>query len=206
MKIITLSTLLFAISFSLNAQFAIAPIAGLNISDLKTVNTAVFETSPVMRHYVGIQPRWAFSEKFNAGMGLQYATKGFIYGAINSKYETAWKTQYIDFMPFAEYKPLSTLGLYAGGYFGLLLDEKFNSDNKWTTPKYGYVDNTDVGGIIGVRLYAKNAFFNLSYSRSIVPVSETNYTDESGETIENVKQFNQALSLGAGYYFQFEKK
>ncbi|MCF8245239.1 MAG: PorT family protein [Saprospiraceae bacterium] len=193
-------------AFSAKAQFMLSPIAGLNFSNMTASSNAFYKTYTVLRYYIGVQPSYDINEKFNVGAGVQFATKGYRWGDIGSTSETELRIGYLEFTPYAMYKPVKIIGIYAGASLGYQLDEKIKNGGKWRSPFFDFSEKYDFGGVVGIKLFAKNIFVNLGLFRSLVPINEINLTDENGEILENVKQFNQLFSIGVGYNFHLKKK
>lgn len=195
------------LSVALSAQFQIAPIGGLNLSSVRTVEAQNLKTGNSKGYYLGVQPSFAFSEKFSLGMGLQYATKGVDWGYTDSEELMGWRTSYVEAIPQVEFRLIPVLGVFAGGSIGYLIDEKVIVDGKKGTPVIDLAEKTDLGATVGFRFYTKQVFINLAVCHSIRPISEINFTNENGEPIDGAgKQYNQTVSLGVGYNFQFSKK
>ncbi len=206
MKKVAFFFICLAFAVSAKAQFMLSPIAGLNFSNMTASSNAYYKTYTVLRYYLGVQPSYDINEKFNVGAGVQFATKGYRWGDMGAKSETELRNGYLEFAPFAMYKPMKIIGIYAGASLGYQVDEKVKNDGKWSSPFFDFSEKYDFGGVVGIKLFAKNIFVNLGLYRSLVPISELNLTDENGNILENVKQFNQVLSLGLGYNFHLKKK
>ncbi len=196
--------LVFAIS--VKAQFMLSPIAGLNFSNMTASSTAYYKTYTVLRYYLGVQPSYDINEKFNVGAGVQFATKGYRWGDMGATSETEIRTGFLEFAPFAMYKPMKIVGIYAGASLGYQVEEKVKNGGKWSSPFIDFSENYDFGGVVGIRMFAKNVFVNLGLYRSLLPINEVNLTDDEGNILETVRQFNQVLSLGVGYNFHLKKK
>jgi len=199
---------LFALTvvISLSAQVAVSPILGVSINNVKHTFPENFNTKSVLRHFMGVQGSFGFSEKFSVGLGLQYATKGY-----ESNTNSIWRTEalfkYLEFMPYTEYKPIRFVGIMAGAGVGLLLDEKYRASNgPWNSSGFNLLKPVDISGTVGLRFYLSKLFLGLMFNRSVASSSDINYTDENGNPIGNAKEYHQSLSLGVGYNFHLKKK
>jgi Outer membrane protein beta-barrel domain len=194
------------IGASLFAQFSIAPLVAANFSKSRTTQND-FETLPVLRYVLGVQPMYHFSEKTAVGLGMHLTTKG--YKGKPDIYYVAGETnyQYLEINPFFEYRPFKFLGLQLGGEIGYNTLVEFKYGGSWITPSKLYkVKKWDAGLTGGARYYSGNFFVSLLYTHGIITFDEINFTDENGLPVFKLNQYHQTLSLGVGYNFQLKKK
>ncbi len=206
MKQLTFCFLLSFISSGLCAQFSFSPIVALNYSKARA-SQKEFDSSPVFRYAMGVQPVYHFNEEIAAGLGLQLAMKGYKDkpGGLEIFEETRF--QYIEANPFFEYRPFKFLGIIIGGSIGYNTQIEFKFDGKWHDAALQFGDRKwDIAMAGGLRYYYGNAFLNVNYAQSMVPFNELFFTDENGVSLGKLKQYHQTISFGLGYNFHLKKK
>lgn len=204
MKNLSLLLVLQLVSFQLWSQLMVTPIAGANITKVHFTE-GPFESNPALRYFVGFQTSYQLSEKFSAGLGLQYATKGYTESTDKPTLQSDARLQYFELVPFAEYRLNRHLGLMAGGGVGILASESYREINDWIEPFFDIAETVDVYMLVGTRYYFGKAFLSLTFNHSVSSVLDYKLL-EGGGSIKDGKTFNQVLSLGVGYNFHLIKK
>lgn len=204
-KMMVCASLLF-LSFGLYAQWSIAPNVGYSLSTSKINYDYWFDYKYTPRISAGVQTQYGFSGKFVMGLGLQYTAKGFrTRGADGGILEM--RLDYIEAIPTVEYKPFDFMGIVLGPSIGYLMDVDYKEDSsKWTDPFTNFYNDMELGAMAGLKFYWKDLFLNLTFNRSLLTVTNINFTDENGNTIKTGKEFNQSFRLGVGYNIHLRKK
>lgn len=182
-----------------------APTMGLSMSTSKFHMEDKFSEDYVPRAFAGMQVGYDFSKKIGIGLSGQYVGKGYKAEFIDET-PLEFKYDYIEVVPFVEYKAFPFLGAVLGPSFGFLREVSAKVDNEMVNAIFNFVDEKELGMMAGLKLYWKDLFFNLTFNRSLKPVSELTYTDENGNDAGTGKEFNKSFRLGVGYNFHLKKK
>lgn len=204
MKNLSLLLVLQLASFQLWSQLMVTPIAGANITKVHFTE-GPFESNPALRYFIGFQTSYQLSEKFSAGLGLQYATKGYTESTDKPALQSDARLQYVELVPFAAYRLNRHLGLMAGGGIGLLSNESYLEINDWIEPSFDIAETLDLYVLFGARYYYGKAFLSLTFNHSVSSVLDYKLL-EGGGSIKDGKTYSQVLSLGVGYHFNLIKK
>lgn len=184
------------------SQWTLAPNIGLGMSTSKFDFGDTKNQDYVTRVFAGIQAGYGFSKRFGIGLTAQYAGKGYKTEGANS-IPLEFKYDYIEVIPYAEYKPFPFMGVVLGPSIGLLREVTVTiNDDPVKNIDPNLIEDEEIGAVAGLKFYWKDIFLNLTFNRSILPVSEWTYTDENGNPIGTGKEFNQSFRLGVGYNFQ----
>lgn len=186
------------------AQFSIAPNSGINIANNTIKNNITVERNPVNTIYgfIGFTVKYKLNQRISILNTIEYSQKGFknihndpTYWFVNIRYH------YIDILPTIEYMPTKYLGLYTGINYGIHLYEDFRQkDNCCTAYTSNTINKTDLGALIGIRIYYKEMFLNIQYDRSLINIGrKPNLSD--GPAIE-IDQRNITFQIGLGYFFK----
>ncbi|MBK8563159.1 MAG: outer membrane beta-barrel protein [Saprospiraceae bacterium] len=207
MKKSMISASLLFLSIGLLAQWTIAPNMGLGFSTSQFDDgDKKFQDDYVTRVFAGMQVGYGFSKRFGIGLAAQYAGKGYKAKVVNSM-PLEFKYDYIEVIPFAEYKPFPFMGVVLGPSIGFLRGFSVKLNNipiKNIDPNL--IEDKEIGAVAGLKFYWKDLFLNLTFNRSIQPVAEFTYTDENGNNAGTGKEFNQSFRLGVGYNFHLKEK
>jgi|GEM_PF-1498298 len=200
-------TLLLVAAFQpiLNAQWTIAPEAGVNFAKIGWSEDA-FDTDLGTQFFAGLHGQYWLSGKMAYGLAAQYSLKGYgvadddIFG-IKARYS------YIDFLPNFEIKPWPFLGIFAGVNVGVLVSEEYYNGGEWVDPVFDdFINNVDFGGFIGAKAYLKNFYLKAHFNRGFTPLFDVTFTDDNGQEIGDANFFNQNIQVGLGYRIPLKKK
>ncbi|MFK7908308.1 MAG: outer membrane beta-barrel protein [Chitinophagales bacterium] len=201
--------LAFVISQTAYGQMSIGISTGLNYSTNKF--DEVIYASPKARtdFFIGVSPSFSISEKINLSVTTQYSRKGYQNEndcMLCSSVGLEYRSSYIDVIPEIEYKLLGFLTAGVGFNYGFLINEQSRfENNKWSEIQE-LISPSDFG-LTGKLKVTHNNFFGLvRYNFGLKNISNISFSDENGDLIVGVKQYNRNLQLGVGYAFNAKKK
>lgn len=204
MKKIALLFLLQFLALQTWSQLSLSPVAAANISKVRFTE-GPFESVFAMRYAVGAQFAYQISEKLSAGLGLQYSTKGYSENTEQNTLLPDARYQYIELVPFAEYRPIQQFGIVAGGGVGFLSNESYRESDKWVEPNFDLAEKKDIYLLLGARYYFGKAFLSISFSHSVSSVLDYRLSDISSID-KSGKAYSQVVSIGLGYKFHIVNK
>lgn len=188
----------------LNAQYSLAPNAGINIANNTIKINLPAERNPVNAIYsfIGLTIKYKLNERFSIFNTIEYSQKGYknIHNYSTDLYANI-RYHYVDILPAVEYKPTNYLGLYSGINYGIRIFEDYmQKDNSWKSYSTNTINKTDFGALIGIRLYYKEMFINIQYTRSLINIGKKPHLSD-GPDIE-IDQKNSTFQIGLGYFFK----
>ncbi|MCC7465837.1 MAG: PorT family protein [Saprospiraceae bacterium] len=213
-----LTTFILLLGFSLYAQNAdqskdgavgkmsFGFIGGVSITDLPFTQPFYVEgesinTNNEVTYFAGVALRRTMKNRFAALLEAQYAVKGF--RIASAPLENRWHFHYLDFIPQVEYNVYRGFHVSLGGYWGILLEERFKEgDGDWNKVDrsfFQYARNNDFGAVGGISFRHKRFSALLRYQHGINLASKgVQYTNDIGEVV-NLSQRNRTLMLGLGF-------
>ena len=197
-------TILISLYFATicSSQFSLTPSVGLNVSKSVFTNADVI-SEPISSYFIELRPSYQIDDKWHLNMGVQFSNKGFNFDSRFNNPAFRIELAYLDILPSVEYSFSKYLSAYAGVNVGFLIKEKIGSFNN-SLPSF--VNNRDMGALLGVRGHYQNWVVSAHFNRSIWSVSEIIKTDLNGKDDGFVNQFNQNIQVGIGYLIDFRKK
>ncbi len=199
--------ILFALSArSLSAQFNFGVEGGVNSSTIHYRNlpsNSNIDPNPRLHYFAGARATYAFSGKWSAGLGAQYALRGVGYDA-NSPSETReFRRNCIDLTPQVSWQALKWLELNLGVYqtFTRKTEIRLFDSDDWLVPFFQYYDKTDFGIAPGIRFKYGHFYLSVSGQIGLQTIAALGYYDDSGVYREDIYEKNRALQLGVGYDF-----
>jgi hypothetical protein len=192
------------------AQVHLAASMGMNFSKLRNADHTggdiyTLISSPLTGYYVGVffTRTRPFLPRLTLQAAIQYSQKGYVQQLPPNTTQRQFKFHYLDILPSVEYRLGQTkrLGITMGINKGIDLFEQVKNPNQigWQKLAVHIMDITDLGFLVGLKLYHKNSFFALSYNESLSFASTISYTDYLGR-LRRTKTLNQNLQIGVGYF------
>lgn len=199
--LIFLPALLLFFAQNVVAQFSVGVSAGTNLSN-SIYKGIHYDTEGSTNYFAEVRPTYSLGKKWAISAGLQYSVKGHQDESSLPLVVTGTQYHYFDILPTVEYRLLKGLSIFGGMNTGIRLKERYRVANKWETAVINSMNPVDIGALAGLKVSYKNFFVSAHYNRSVISASEIEATDEAGENIPGVKQFNQNVQLGVGYVFR----
>jgi Outer membrane protein beta-barrel domain len=185
-----------------NAQISFAPSTGLNFSKTIITHNPLIHATPIQGYYGGVLMNCPIVDSWAFQSALQYSQKGQIWQFSSNTLKDKAKFHYVDFLPTLEYRMGKNkhLGISTGLNIGVdLFDEVLNNTTgEWHKTIFKFMKTVDLGLLLGMKVYYKDFFLNLSYNQSVLNAGP-NYTNEVGEA-QPTKTYNQNLQVGIGYF------
>lgn len=157
--------------------------------------------------HAGADMRLPLDGKFSFLAGILYAQKGYRteypVGISNQTQSIQVQLRYFDLPLLADYKVWKGLSLQGGIEPGILSAAWLKYEGGRSDLKAQNIyESFDLGLVAGLEWRIGNGFY-LSGRQiwGILPSSNLEVTDENGERIGQVKSFNRALEISAGYRF-----
>ncbi len=199
------TALLFFVSLSnVSAQLHFGVLAGGNLNYVH-VKDASSGVSPDIEsrfyYFAGVAGEYMFSEKWGAGLDVQYAVHGTGYDASERPNAIeSFRRKNIDLIPRVSFRVLKNTDLLVGAYYSFLLHEafKFEGVNTWVFPYYSIYSKTDVGLAPGLRYQIGRWSVQAQAQIGLKDISTVEYTDANGASFESTEQ-NRSFQLGIGY-------
>lgn len=203
MKKIALLFLLTWPVAQLFSQLSVSPIAGANITKVRFTE-GPFKSDVALWYLIGMQAAYGISERVSGGLGLHYSVKGYNEDGKGPTLLSKSRLQYMEAVPFLEFRTMPSLGLLAGVGVGYLANESYKENGDWHEPAFELAEKWDISAMLGARYYFNHAFLALTLNHSIASVLDYRYIDNEGELAG--KTYNQVLMFAVGYNFHLKKK
>ncbi len=209
MKILIISTTLILFTFCLYGQmnFSVGLGPQYNFGTISpkdeienSYNFTYFGKGKV--YYSANKMAYHFSAQWNR-TEWNYRTLGIVSGINYFQY----RTDYLNLNPSIELKPISFLGMNAGGYFGFGIAEATyeQASERWINAS-GFKVNSpiDYGLSFGINGYfAQKISIELMYNlglKNLREDSDITFTDDDGNAI-NTNSKNRTIQLSFNYHF-----
>ncbi len=181
-------------------QLQLAPITGLNISNIRNSKNLLDEVSYSYTNGFmgGLNAKYGFDDKFNLQLEGAYSQKGFESQAKNIPGRNILHLNYLDFLLIGEYALNDIIALNIGGNFGIKINEKINGSINSRNEGFS---SKDIGLIAGLKFYIGQLFIRTSYQHGLNPLFGMYFTDENGMTTGQADVYNQTFQVAVGYYF-----
>ncbi len=196
--------LLFATLSPLSAQGHLDVQAGvsLNSAYLKSVpGTNTPNPGNILLYFAGVVGEYTLSQKWAAGLGVQYALRGSRYDVgMRSSGIGGFRRENLDFLPRVSFRILRNTDLLAGAYYSLLLDETiaYGGSDAWGPPIHSVYSKTDAGLAPGLRFQFSRWSVQAQAQIGLKDISTLEFIDESGN-LRTTAERNLSFQLGAGY-------
>ena len=198
--ILTLAICLIATTAK--AQLTTTVFLGINNSTVSlSENTQeFFDTGSRTGFFIGVKPSFQISDKFATSISVQYSQKGF---AIESLNNLRYSFAYIDIIPEINYNITNLLSFGIGVNTGFRVNEGLQSNgiNTLSLPNGTLVKQFDFGLTTNVAVQIKKFSVFARYNYGLINTNELQFTNENGQPLVGVRQFNRNLQVGLGYQF-----
>lgn len=190
---------LFFVSI-LSAQLKINAGAGINVSNLKYDNFQIDEQiSPAANYFISVRPEIGILDKLSVGVDVQLSRKGYLVDNATDSTASAYRLQYFDILPQAQYRFINAAAIYAGLGVGFRLSEKAKFNDTWQNTVTKFSNKTDVSYIFGLRFFPMDKLSaHIQVSGSLGSFSDIEWTNDFGEIID-VSTKLQNFQLGVTY-------
>lgn len=184
----------------LSAQLRLNVGAGLNLSDLKYNNDMVEgNISPALNYFVSARPELGVFEKLSVAVDVQFSRKGYLIDSSTVVTPSAYRIQYLDVLPQAQYRFINAAAIYAGLGVGFRLSEKAKFNDTWQNTLVKFSNKTDVSYILGLRFFPFDKLSaHIQISGMLSDFNDIEFTNNFGEMID-VKSKLQNFQLGIAY-------
>jgi len=204
-KVIMLRKLCSLILFVLlpylaRAQVSIGVGGGLNYATADFQPDGLIEVEHATYYFLTFAGRYTFSERWSAALDLEYTQRGYDTGNDSQTTFMAWRVGYFDINPEIEYRFIPCLGIAAGPYLGIKINEAFRfEDEGFSNSAFDLVEDGDLGITGSLRAHFGGLDLFLAYQHGLRNISTLLFTDENGIT-SGTKQFNRTWQLGVLYF------
>ncbi len=197
----------FVIIESSYGQIRLKFSSGINKSNCTFENLEVISPKARMGYFLGIAPNYQINNRMQVQVGFQYSLKGYDTRSPNTVAPSWSRYEYLDILPEIEFYFLEHLAIGVGVNYGIKLNEqlRFGEENGSSAEKPETIKSTDFGLIGKLEYNYKSLFGFVRYNIGIKDIAATTFTDENGQDIFDLKQFNRNLQIGIGYQLSFNK-
>lgn len=203
-----MKTLIFALitiligTTNIEAQSSFTLQTGLNLSNVKF--SGVDFNRPIARsgYFIGLRHQTEFSENLKFNTELQYSQDGFRIipeDIIDTRYH------FLRLIPQIEFNLNQLVGFFGGLNFGINFKEetRLYSGDWFKTPDFNnnFINEFDLGLVLGARYYLKKFSFSFSYNHGFVTSTKFSHTNQQEQTIGDTFGRNRSIQVGLGYTF-----
>ncbi len=184
----------------MNAQIKILIGCGANFSNISVRNVDFVKPNTATNYFLSARPELGLTNNLNIGLDIQFSRKGYNFDLQDSQDIAGYRFQYLDIIPQAQYKIIKELAFYGGLGLAIRLSEKYKINDVWKDAAYKINNTSDFTYIVGVRLFPINKLtFHLQYASSLTSISNLEFVNNQGQTVENAKILLKNLQLGIAY-------
>lgn len=209
MKRIILITFLlaFGINESMFGQINLNFSSGMNYSKCKFEEFKGGSPQGRFGYFIGIAPSYQIRKKIQFQVDFQYSLKGFDTANETNLTALEYKYAYFDIIPEIEYYFIENLALGLGVNYGIRINEqtKIGDEDLSNSGYYQWTKPTDFGLTGKLKFNSKDLFVFVRYNLGLKDIGDVIFTDETGQIIEDEKQFNRNIQIGIGYKLNFKK-
>jgi Outer membrane protein beta-barrel domain len=166
------------------AQVHFAPSVGMNFSKLRNTDHTggdiyTLISSPLTGYYIGgfFTRTRSFLPRLTLQAAIQYSQKGYGQQLPPNTAQSQFRFHYLDIMPSIEYQLGQTkrLGITMGINKGIDLFEQVKEPNQsdWKKIATRIMDITDLGFLVGLKLYHKNSFLRYPIMKALVSLPQS---------------------------------
>ncbi|MFC2086148.1 porin family protein [Bacteroidota bacterium] len=193
---------IFITTFSTEAhcqKFEYGFKTGVVISNIDMTNMVTHHVNPdkplIWFHYftpktginISLNLGYNISSKIQIGIEPGYILKGANFSDSDSKLDL----HYLNFPIAVQYKPGEKTSFYLGPEFSHLLNAKLEFDGSEIDMKSFYDEKTETSIIFGANYFFSKSFcLGLRLNYGLTKISETVWTDEIGDLIGRVNEYN----------------
>lgn len=191
---------LFFQAHHMNAQIKLLVGGGANFSNISISNVDFVKPNTATNYFLSARPELGLTNNLNIGLDIQFSRKGYNFDIMDSQDIAGYRFQYLDLIPQAQYKIIKELAFYGGLGLAIRLSEKYKINDVWKEAAYKINNTSDFTYIVGVRLFPINKLtFHLQYASSLTSISNLEFVNNQGHTVENAKILLKNLQLGIAY-------
>ena len=184
----------------LHAQIKILLGGGANFSNISMSNVDFVKPNTATNYFLSARPELGLTENLNIGLDVQFSRKGYNFDIQDSQDIAGYRFQYLDLLPQVQYKIIKHLAVYGGLGIAIRTSEKIKIDDVWSESVYKITNSSDFTYIAGLRIFPINKLsFHLQYASSLTSISNLEFVNNQGQTVENAKILLKNLQLGIAY-------
>jgi hypothetical protein len=201
MKKIPFLFLLFLFFFQpLYAQFGIGVLGGVNLASSSFPDIGGGEPSAMPYFHFGAHAEYQLNEKLGIQGDILFSQKGFQFKSSGSGNDSKFRYGYVVLAPEIFVQPISNLAIGAGFHLGFNLSEQQNLGDGWIdTSPIETIKKTDFGINGSARISFGPLYLQARYLYGLADISNTVFTDVSGNPLPDPQQNNRTFQLSIGY-------
>ena len=184
----------------MNAQIKLLVGGGANFSNISIRNVDFVKPNSATNYFLSARPELGLTNNLNIGLDVQFSRKGYNFDIQDSQDIAGYRFQYLDLLPQVQYKIIKLLAVYGGLGIAIRTSEKIKIDDVWSESVYKITNSSDFTYIAGLRIFPINKLsFHLQYASSLTSISNLDFVNNQGQTVENAKILLKNLQLGIAY-------
>ena len=184
----------------MNAQIKLLVGGGANFSNISIRNVDFVKPNSATNYFLSARPELGLTNNLNIGLDVQFSRKGYNFDIQDSQDIAGYRFQYLDLLPQVQYKIIKHLAAYGGLGIAIRTSEKIKIDDVWSESVYKITNSSDFTYIAGLRIFPINKLsFHLQYASSLTSISNLEFVNNQGQTVENAKILLKNLQLGIAY-------
>lgn len=192
---------LLLIHFKLFAQFQYGVRMGVNLSNVKGLNSSAETTSTLVSPNVGFFGQYSFSKKFFLNTGLQYNGKGYNTQYITSGSNTI-STDYISIPALIGFNASQTIEFMFGPEIGYLVKAKSKAGSTQMDITSNF-QKIDFGLDLATKInFSKRVGMEFSYSYGLTKVETYSVYVNGIQYFSSVLGNNRAFQIDLFYKFK----
>ncbi len=179
---------------NLFSQLSLGIHTGLVRSTAKVNEAAssIIDPEAKSTFFAGLSLKKSFNDRLHLIGDIEFITKGFINKAF--LVDDDFKLEYLEVAPELNFKINDFLYAGAGPYFSFLLNDS------------NFTSSSDAGLSGSVRGIFNKLYLKVTCRLGLVDQSDITFTNENGQPVGEVEQFNRSIAVGVGYFFSLRKK
>ncbi|MBK9254688.1 MAG: outer membrane beta-barrel protein [Saprospiraceae bacterium] len=182
------------------AQVKISAGGGANFSNISITKVENFKTNSTTNYFLSVRPELIISEKLNIGLDIQFSRKGYNSEVNNNQEVAGYRFQYLDMIPQLQYKFIKQIGIFTGLGVAIRTSEKFNIGDIWRESVQKISKSSDFTYVFGIRVYPlEKLALHFQYAGSLSSISNLEFTDDQGQTVEGAAIYLKNLQIGLTY-------